>query len=250
MERNELVTYLDSCFNVSAIRDSSCNGLQIEGKSTVTKIALAVDFSIKTSQEAHKAGCDLLIVHHGLIWGGLTSIRGFIYERVKTVMETGLNLYALHLPLDMHSELGHNIQIARLLELDSCETFGAYNGLELGVKGVFSHPLTVEELKERIDTTLSTVSVVLPFGSRSINSIAIISGSGARDVTEAIEKRCDAFFTGETSHAIYHTARDAAINVFFGGHYATETPGLKALGAHLADRFKLPSVFIDIPTGL
>lgn len=250
MERNELVTYLDSYFNVSTIRDSSCNGLQIEGKSTVTKIALAVDFSMKAVQEAQKAGCDLLIVHHGLIWGGLTHIRGFICERVKTVMDAGLNLYALHLPLDMHSELGHNVQIARLLELDSCETFGSHNGQELGVQGIFSRPLTVEALKERIDTTLSTVSLVLPFGCKSIHSIAIISGSGARGITEAIEKGCDAFFTGESSHTIYHTARDAAINVFFGGHYATETPGLKALGRHLADKFELPSTFLDIPTGL
>ncbi len=250
MDRNELVTYLDTYFNVSAINDSSCNGLQVEGKSMVTKIALAVDFSMEAAQQAHKAGCDLLIVHHGQIWGGLTHIRGFIYERIKAVIDTGLNLYALHLPLDMHSELGHNVQIARLLEVDRCETFGSYNGQELGVWGVFSCPLTVEDLKERIDNTLSTVSLVLPFGRKSISSIAIISGSGARGVTEAIEKGCDAFFTGEPSHTIYHTARDAAINVFFGGHYATETPGLKALGRHLTDKFDLPSIFMDIPTGL
>jgi dinuclear metal center YbgI/SA1388 family protein len=250
LERSTLISHLDVHFNVSSIRDASCNGLQIEGKPNVTKAALAVDFSLEAVRRAEKEHCDLLIVHHGLIWGGLTHIRGFIHDRIKAVMNAGLNLYALHLPLDMHAELGHNVQIARLLGLEGCEAFGSYNGQELGVWGSLPGPVTADELKEQIDCALGTASLILPFGRKDIRSMAVISGSGSRGIADAIEKDCDAFFTGETSHTVYHTARDAAINVFFGGHYATETPGLKALGRYLEEKFDLPCVFLDIPTGL
>lgn len=241
--------YLDEYLNINGIADASCNGLQIEGKAEVSRIGLAVDFSLEAARKAKASGSDLLIVHHGLIWGGLKSITGITYERVRFMVESRIGLYAAHLPLDIHPEVGHNAELARLLDITDRDSFGDYKGMALGVSGHLREPMELQSLKSRIDGMLGVSSVLLHFGKNVVSSIGIVSGGGSQDIGAAIKKGLDLFLTGETSHSVYHTAKDAGINVIYAGHYATETVGLRALGRHLYEKFKVPVEWIELPTG-
>lgn len=249
METTELVNYLNEYLRINEIEDVSCNGLQIEGKKKIKKIALAVDFCIKSAEEAKNNGADVLIVHHGLIWGGLKSITGAAYRRIKIMIDNCIGLYAAHLPLDMHRETGNNVEIARLLNVNVMGELANRKGNNLGVWGEFEKPIKTDVLLETINEALNTKCTLLNFGEEKIKSIGIVSGGGAFDVNEAIEKRLDAFLTGESSHSVFHNVSEGKINFIHAGHYATETTGLKALGKHLKEKFDIETVWLEIPTG-
>jgi dinuclear metal center YbgI/SA1388 family protein len=244
-----LVSHLDEYLKVKEIRDHSCNGLQIQGPAMVKKIALAVDFCAESARKADELSADLMIVHHGLIWGGLKSIRDITYERVRFMMTRNLGLYAAHLPLDVHPLLGNNAQLAKLLNLKNTAPFGFRDGLALGVQGEFEEAFLLQELQESINRSLATECRVLSFGKEKIKKLAIVSGGAAWAAEEAIESGCDAYLTGESSHNVYHTAIEGPINIIYAGHYASETPGVKALGNYIEETFAIPSVFVDVPTG-
>jgi dinuclear metal center YbgI/SA1388 family protein len=249
MHSTGLITYLDDFLHIKDIRDDSCNGLQIEGKTAVEKVALAVDFCIETAQAAEKVRADLLIVHHGLIWGGLKSIRGAVYQRVSYMIGAGIGLYAAHLPLDMHPEVGNNAELARLLDMKTCGSFGHHDGQAVGLWGELNTPATPGDITSTIDKRLGAHCSTLPFGAPEIRTMGIISGGAARYTQEAIDRKLDAFLTGESSHTIFHMAREAGITIIYGGHYCTETPGIRALGRHIEEKLGIETVFIDVPTG-
>jgi dinuclear metal center YbgI/SA1388 family protein len=250
MESNELIDYLDEFLRIREIRDDSCNGLQLSGREQIRRIALAVDFCLETAERAGKEGADLLIVHHGLIWGGLKSIRGAVYQRVKHMLDSGVGLYAAHLPLDMHPDVGNNAELARILNVRVSGPFGMHDGQSTGFWGELEKPMTVEDIIARLDDRLGGSCKSLAFGAPEVRTIGILSGGAARYIQEAVDKGLDAFLTGESSHAIFHTAREAGINFIYGGHYATETPGIKALGKHIEEKFGLEVFFLDVPTRL
>ncbi len=166
------------------------------------------------------------------------------------MMDSGIGLYAAHLPLDLHPEVGNNAEIARLLGIRPMGTFGKYRGKDLGVWGEFETTVDCAALEKLIAGALKTECRVFPFGKETIQSLGIISGGGGSNVRDAAEKSLDGYLTGESGHSAYYTAKENRLTVITAGHYATETPGLRALGNHLAQKFGIDIQWIDLPTGL
>ena len=248
MQRDALVTYLDDYLSCRGTGDYSDNGLQVEGSDDVTRLALAVDACQETIAGAVAAGARMLIVHHGLFWGKPLMVVGPHRRRVQALLDGGCSLYAAHLPLDRHPEVGNNAQLARLLGLTVIGGLGEAFGLPVGV--IATATTTRTALVARLAASLGVTPLVLPAGPEQVQRIGIISGGAARDIAAAAAAGCDTYITGETSHSSYHDAAEYGVNVIYAGHYATETVGLKALAAHLDTQFALPSTFIDRPTGL
>ncbi|RLC77653.1 MAG: Nif3-like dinuclear metal center hexameric protein [Chloroflexi bacterium] len=251
MNRRELVTYLDDYLRVKEIQDSSQNGLQVEGPDEVTKVAFAVDGCQATFEQAIAAGAQLLIVHHGLFWADPVRLVGPLFRRARTLIEGGCGLYAVHLPLDLHPDVGNNAELARLLELQDARPFGEYHGNDIGIGGELDTPLPLDALVERLTQATGSSPVrVLAHGPEEASRVGCISGGAAMMMDQVAEAGFDTFITGETSHSFFHHAADYGLNVIYGGHYATETLGVKALSRHLTKKFGLAATFLDVPTGM
>jgi dinuclear metal center YbgI/SA1388 family protein len=213
-------------------------------------LAFAVDASLQTFEAAAECGAQLLIVHHGIFWKDVFRIVDIHYARLKTLFGNGIGLYAAHLPLDVHPILGNNAQLLEKLNFEPDGEFGFYHGVKIGRAGVPHQPVPRQEMLGKIEELLGGKCHLLPFGRGEISRIGICSGGAAEIISQAVEDGCDSFFTGETDHVSYHVARELGINVFFGGHYATETFGVRALQNHLMERYSLDGDFIDLPTGM
>ncbi len=245
--------WIKSILNIDEMSriDVSLNGLQVGRYETeLKKIAFAVDASQETFNRAIDAGADLLFVHHGLYWGRVVPIRGDFYNRIAMLVKNDLALYAAHLPLDMHPELGNNAGLAKILKLKNLEPFGLSKGVKIGLKGNFDQPLSRDEVVNRLFGGWDNSVKMLPFGRDDVRSVALISGDAPFELHQAIEEEVDLYLTGEASHVLYHTALEAGINVLFGGHYATEVYGVKLLADKVSKELSLDTVFIDVPTGL
>ena len=233
--------------------DASANGLQVgPDEGSVETVAFAVDAAGATIETALDRGADLLVVHHGLSWGGIDRVTGLEYDRIAPLIEGDLALYAMHLPLDGHDELGNAAGVADLLELEGREPFGEVGSVTIGQRGRVEGSYTHDELAATLDEHLDTGGEGIQsfdFGPAEISDVAIVTGGGADWLEEAIDAGVDAFISGEGKQKVYHQARDAGVNVFLGGHYATETFGVQSLQA-LADEWGLNTTFIDHPTGL
>lgn len=250
MQRDELVRFLDDYLRIAEIKDYGPQGLQIEGRAEIRKIVGAVDAHLPVVEAARARGADLLLVHHGIFWGGPQKISGGYGRLVRAYIQADLNLYAAHLALDAHPEVGNNAQLARRLGLEVSGWWGKVNGVPLAVLAEAPQPLTFDELAARYRAQVGNVNLVLAHGPAQIRRVGILSGFGARQIEEAAELGCDAFITGETSHAQYYDAFNHSMNVLYGGHYTSETVGVQALGQHLVDQFGIEFEFIDLPTGL
>jgi dinuclear metal center YbgI/SA1388 family protein len=255
-ELSAIVRYLDAELRTSEVPDydAALNGLQLGNSGPVSRVAAAVDFSADTVAGAIRERANLLLVHHGMFWRGPHALIGRAYERLRSAIVGDLAVYASHIPLDLHPELGNNVLLAKELRLESDGTFGRYRGVEIGVTGSSNLPTT--ELLERVraySTQYSTtaVSTPVPEGHRT-RRWAIITGAGASadTLSEARQRGVDTFIVGEGAH---HTAVEAieyGMVVAYAGHYATETLGVRALAARLQERFDVSSVFVNVPTGL
>jgi dinuclear metal center YbgI/SA1388 family protein len=242
----EIAEFLDRELDINGIEDNSSNGLQVENTGEIKKIGFAVDACLETFQQAVETGCQMVMVHHGMLWNfSKYYLTGANYEKVKFLVESNLALYAAHLPLDMHPTYGNNIQLATLLGLQNIQPFGSHHGTPIGFVG--DKTTTLKEIKDILKKN-KIQTLTLPFGKEKIKTIAIISGGAAKEVEEAIAKKADLYITGEPMHHVYHLAKEANINVIFGGHYETEVWGVKALMPILKDKFKVKVEFIDIPT--
>lgn len=231
--------------------DDSLNGIQVgRGDSAIRKVAFAVDACRISIDRARECGAHLLFVHHGMFWGKRERIDGFILERVRALAEADMALYACHLPLDKHPELGNNAVLSRMLKLGCREPFGAYHGTMLGFKGKFAEPISLDEAVQRVLPDGSAPRSLLAFGPREIRTAAVISGGAAFEASQAADQGVDLYVTGEPSHSIYRMVEERKLNVICAGHYATETWGVKAICEHLARETGLETVFIDLPTGL
>ncbi len=250
MRLEEIVEFLDEFLKIGEWRDKSVNGLQVEGKKEVEKIAFAVDACMEVFRRAKESEADLIVVHHGLIWNGLSSIRGLMYRRIEFLIRNGISLYAAHIPLDAHRSIGNNVQILRILDLEPEEEFGEYQGKNIGYIGSFKDKRDLDDVIKSLKEKLNPDLKVLRFGGNEVKRIGAVSGRGGFAIEEAIEKDLDLFITGEVEHEIYHIAREGEINVVFGGHYATETLGIKALMRVVSEEFEIKTEFIDVPTGL
>jgi dinuclear metal center YbgI/SA1388 family protein len=254
----ELTAYLDDFLRIDQIPDKSLNGLQVEGPSEVSRVALATDAALQTIELAHEGGAQLLIVHHGLFWGREpVPLVGPLGRRVRALLEADLGLYCAHLPLDAHPEVGNNAVLCRRLGLSRPRPFGTLGsdgdrpgaGASIGFGGELPRTMDPEALRAYCEERLGVSVQMLAFGVQSVRSLAIVSGGAADLAGEAAREGYDAYLTGETAHTAYHLAREAGINVLFAGHYATETWGVQALGAHLASRWGVEAFFCDAPTG-
>ena len=249
MNSAELITYLDTYLNTSSIQDASQNGLQAEGPDTVMKAAFAVDGSLATIEAAAKEKADILIVHHGIFWDRPVRATGPLYKRMKALIEGRLALYASHLPLDLHAEVGNNAVIAKRLGVNDLVPFGSYHGVSIGWGGTLTKQTDLHSLMGTFTELTGSHCSFIDCG-KTCSRIAIVSGGGASLLDEAARTGYDTFITGETSHSTYHYALEHGVNMIFGGHYATERFGVKALMEHVKDRFGIETVFIDIPTGM
>jgi dinuclear metal center YbgI/SA1388 family protein len=250
MKRDDVVAYLDDFLRVQTIEDSSNNGLQVEGVEEVSRLAFAVDAGQAAFEGAKAAGAQMIIVHHGIFWGKPLMITGILRRRMGCLFEAGLSLYAVHLPLDFHDEVGNNATLAKWLGLADVTAFGDYKGQPSGVAGQLSEAVSLDEFVSGLERILGgPVVKVWPFGAPSVRRVGIISGGGGSFADQAAAAGVDVYLTGEMNHNVYHQAQELGLNVVYGGHYATETAGLKALADHLGAHFGLDTVFLALPTG-
>ncbi len=250
MKRSELVTYLNTLLRIDEISDYGPQGLQIEGKDEVNKIVGLVDTHQPCVDAALVHGADMMLVHHGIFWGGPKRLQGSYGKLVRTFIKADLNLYAAHLPLDAHTEYGNNAELPRRLGLTVDGWWANIKGTDLGSLCSAPAGTTLDSLVARFEETVGPVKVVLAHGPSTVRKVGIISGFGADHIHEAAALGCDTFLTGETSHSQYYEALNAGINVIYGGHYTTETVGVQALGQHLAEKFGIDFEFVDLPTGM
>lgn len=238
---------IDACSSI----DASLNGIQVDGDgSPLSRVAFAVDASLEAIRRAAALGANLLFVHHGLFWKGPSRIEGFMRERVKLLLDSNICLYACHLPLDKHPELGNNAGLARLLGLVDIEPFGLYHGVKIGLKGRFPEPVGLDAALRLLSPDGTPPSTLIPAGPGLCRSAALMSGGGASDVLSAIDEGIDLFVTGEAEHEIYYPVVESGINFAALGHYATETYGVRSVAGKLGRETGLETSFIDLPTGL
>lgn len=251
MHRDELFTYLDAVLRIDEIADYGPQGLQVEAAGEfIQRVALAVDTAPPVIEAAADWGADMLLVHHGLLWRSVERIAGPLGSRVRALLQDGIHLYAAHLPLDAHPEWGNNAQLARMLDITVQEWWCAPTNTPLAVLGDAPPGTELDSFVAKIEAQLDSKVRLLPHGPHQVARVAILSGFGADQVAEASRLGADTFLTGETSHANFWAAADHGINVIYAGHYATETAGVRALGAHLAAKFGLEVQFFDFPTGM
>lgn len=248
--RSQIVSYVDDHLRLREIEDwpNALNGLQIENSGAVTKIGAAVDASTRTFDAAIERGINFLIVHHGLFWPGLTPITGGRRRMLERAFQHDLALFSAHLPLDIHSVLGNNAQLASSLGLENTEPFFEMKGQCIGLKS--ETRISRAELAGKLEHSLGGSVKMFAAGPEETKSIAVITGGAGSEIYAVATAGIDTFITGEAPHWAAVAADELGINLLLGGHYATETFGVKALAAHLSDRFNLPWEFIDCPTGL
>ena len=251
-----IASHLDAQLRTAEIPDypGALNGVQVEHRGPVTRCAVAVDASLRSIDGAIEAGANLLVVHHGLFWGGAQPLRGRIYERFRRLLSNDLAVYSSHLPLDLHPTLGNNPLLAAALGLRIDGGFARFQSIAVGVTGTCDMETEViarrlEELAQFEGGTLVSVGM---HGGRRTRRWAICTGAGASSETlrEAAAAGVDTLIVGEGPHHTAVEAPEMGIAVLYAGHYATETLGVRALGAELERTFGLPWSFIAAPTGL
>jgi len=251
----EVSRYLDGYLRIAEVPDEAgaVNGLQVENRGEVGSIVAAVDASQATIDGVVREAAlgdrpPLLLVHHGLFWDGNQPVVGRRYRRLRALLEHDVAVYAAHIPLDIHPEVGNNAVLARDLGLAAPTAFDPYKGIPLGVMGDLTLPR--EELVRRLEQRLGSPARLIPGGPEVTCHVGIITGGAGGRIGAAAAAGCDTFITGEGAHYTYFDAMELGLNVIYAGHYATETVGVQALAAHLSARFGLPWVFHDHPTGL
>lgn len=247
---DELVSFLDRELKTESIQDYSgaMNGLQLANGGQVPRIIAAVDASLPVIKSAAEGGPGLLIVHHGMFWQGVQPVTGPFYQKLKIAMEAGLAIYSSHLPLDIHPEWGNNIQLANALGIKEIEPFCDLKGLLVGLRGRWEG--TRNGLQDAMEELLGAKVHVCPGGGDGVSNVGLITGGAGSEVAKVAALGVDAFITGEGPHWSYPLAEELGINVFYGGHYATETFGVKAIADVLWRKFSIPWQFLDRPTGL
>ena len=250
MELTELVSYLDGYLRVAEVPDAphAINGLQVANAGTVSRLAAAVDLCEATVRMAAEQGADLLLVHHGLFWGGLQPLTGRAYRRVAGLMAQNIALYSAHLPLDLHPDVGNNAVLARQLGVSLRGEFGEEYGVRIGRWG--ETDVSRDALARQLAALTSSAPRLMAFGPERVRRVGIVTGAAGSMIAQAAAAGLDTFVTGEGPHHTYFDAEELKVNVYYAGHYATETVGVKALAEHLHERFHLPWTFLDHPTGL
>ncbi len=246
----EIVNYANDFLRIREIGDwdNALNGLQIENSGSATRIGAAVDVSTRVLETAAKQNVDLLIVHHGLFWPGLQPVTAGLRRQLELAFENNIALYSAHLPLDLHPQVGNNVQLTATLGFKSNLSFFEEKGQKIGLK--VRAALSRDELDRKLQKVLNGPVKTFMFGPKKTGTIGIITGGAGSEIYKVAQEGIDTFITGEAPHWAAVAADELEMNLLLGGHYATEVFGVKALAAHLSARFKVPWVFIDCPTGM
>ena len=253
MDIREFDLWCRSFLQIDAMKgtDDSLNGIQVSRrKAQVKRLAFAVDACAETFRRAAQGGADLLFVHHGLFWGPASRLEGSLLERVRILLENDLALYACHLPLDMHPEVGNNAVLADLLGLEQRKPFGVYHGVAIGVSGILPKPLGMDKVVQTLLPDLSVPRLLIPPAKDLVSKVAIVSGGAPFEAFQAFGTDIDLYVTGEPSHSVYHSVVEQGLGFLAAGHYATETWGVKAVAAKVEKELGLETFFIPLPTGL
>ena len=245
-----IVKHCDHILRTRAIGDydGATNGLQVENSGAVKRIAATVDASVTTVNMAVAAKADLLIVHHGLSWSKTFPWTGRKYELLRLLLENNLAVYSSHLPLELHPRLGNNAQLCVALGLKNLRPFFFSHGQNIGLQT--RQKISRSELAKRLARATGAPPKVIPGGKEICGRIGVVTGGAGGELAQAAAEGVDTFITGEGQHWTYALAEDLGVNVLYGGHYATETFGVKALAAELSKKFRVPWQFLDHPTGL
>lgn len=251
-----IADHLDRLLRTREIPDypPALNGVQLENRGEILKVAAAVDFSRRIVDQTVSSGANLLIVHHGMFWSGLRPITGQLYDRIAPLIRHDIAVYASHLPLDCHPEFGNSTLLARELGLEPTGGFARYQTIDVGVQG--EAMIATKMLVERARTVAKRHGgdVIAPSldDTRLTKRWAICTGAGADAMTlrEALDAEIDTLIVGEGPHYTAVDAGDSGLAIIYAGHYATETFGVRAIATHVSERFGLPWIFLEAPTGL
>jgi len=248
IQRQALESYFAALLRPEGFKDYGPNGLQVEGAPMIDRIAFAVSATAESVAGAVAAGAQALVVHHGLFWKfhGARPLVGPFAKRIFPLVQHQINLFAYHLPLDAHPELGNAAMLAQGIGLNDLEPFGDCNGAPTGVRGRLEQPLGSNELRERLEALLKhPVLLASPDQAGAIRSIGIITGGANGDWKLAAAEGLDAYITGEMSEHDWHESREAGVTMFAGGHHATERLGIQALMARVQQDFGADCLFLD-----
>ncbi len=250
MQLDLLVRHLDETLRTSEIADWSgaMNGLQLENDGSVSRLGAAVDATLPVIEKAIALGVDCLLVHHGLFWAGAQPIRGAWHRKLKLAIDANLAIYSSHLPLDLHPTLGNNARLISCLGLTDVRPFFPEKGQLIGLRGCGE--IQRDTLSVLLEELLESRPHLAPGGPSIVREIGVVTGGAGAEIARAAAAGIDTFITGEGPHHSFGLAEELGVNLFYAGHYATETFGVKALAQHVAERFDLPWQFIDHPTGL
>ncbi len=255
-DAKKIAQYLDALLRTSEVQDypGSVNGLQLTNAAPITRIAAAVDFSLRAIDTCADLGANLLVVHHGMFWGGSIPFVGSAYRKISLLVDKQIAVYSSHLPLDLHPEVGNNVLLAKKLGLNPTSGFANLKGVSIGCAGECD--IRTFELVSRakrfateyggsvVATSLSQDRVTRKWG------MCTGAGAGAETLAEARESGIDTLIVGEGPHWTAVAAEDDGLSIIYAGHYATEALGVQAIAANISERFSIPWSFILAPTGL
>ena len=244
---NTLVQEADRFLNAARIADYCPNGLQVEGRPQVRRIVSGVTASQALLDAAVEAEADVVLVHHGYFWKGEDArVTGMKRRRLQTLLGHDISLLAYHLPLDLHPEVGNNVQLARQLEITVEGPLDPDNPKVVGLLGSLAEPMTARDFARRVQQVLGREPLLVE-GAGMVRRIGWCTGGGQGYIDDAIAAGVDLFLTGEASEQTFHSARENGVSFIAAGHHATERYGVQALGDYLARRFAIEHLFIDCP---
>ncbi|OGS07591.1 MAG: Nif3-like dinuclear metal center hexameric protein [Elusimicrobia bacterium RIFOXYA12_FULL_51_18] len=247
MDRDKIINFINEYLDGKNIKDASQNGLQVEGRAEIKKVVFGVSASLELFRRAVSSSADMIVVHHGLLWGRSFPIQGSFRRKLEMLLNNGITLAAWHLPLDKHPVAGNNAQILKFLGAGHLKPFGTYDGETIGFKGVFRRPRPLSEIATILKHKLSAEIRPLNFGPKKIRTLGVVSGGGQRMFDQAIAAGLDLYITGEISEFVQETARENKANFLSAGHYNTEKAGVWALERLLRSKFGIKTEFIDVP---
>jgi dinuclear metal center YbgI/SA1388 family protein len=245
-QRDEIIAFLDELLDSPGWPDYGPNGLQVPGAEDVQTVVTGVSAHLELFQQAASAGAQMVLCHHGLFWGSTDLITPQLKGRLKTLFDADMSLAAYHLPLDAHPEVGNNALICEALGFQRGEPFSVHQGRPIGWVGRSVEGVPATELLDRCRGAFGQEPLVFASGPDRVRTIGIVSGGAAGSIAEAVELGLDAFLTGEPTEPVMASAREGGIHFIAGGHYATETFGVRRLGELLAERFGVEHRFIEV----
>jgi len=246
-DRDRIVSWTDAYLDSKAVKDRSHNGLQAEGRPAVKKIAFGVSASLECIRQAADWGADMLMVHHGLLWGKTQPFKGPLKRKLELLFGSGMSLCAWHLPLDRHPEAGNNARLLKMLGAKGLKPFGTCDGIAIGFRGAFPKPRTTGDIAAALAIKLDAEPLCFRFGTEKIRTVGAVSGGAAGMFEQAVEAGLDLYITGDVWESTQELARESRANFISAGHYNTEKPGVMALAGALEKKFGVKTEFIDIP---